>query len=213
MRRLLEVANDKAGHNVNFSDANGTTPLIAATASSTESLEKVKLLVEHKADLNYHDSNGYSAATVAGYLNKLDVLEYLMTHESYRDPPHHPLFGAVTNSLKAVEFIVERRRADPNMTVPPKNQTPLYFAIKFGQPEIVRFLLRRGARTTGLDSDNTSAESMLLPEGERKLREEDPSRAVDPKVLDEIRAILRDHEAAKNSRSKCRMCSWFGSSN
>lgn len=54
------------------------TPLLAACASQYQPLEKVRLLVEHGADLNYKNDYGQTALAESVLVENLDVVIYLL---------------------------------------------------------------------------------------------------------------------------------------
>jgi ankyrin repeat protein len=57
----------------------GDTPLLFATAKDRQ-LPEMKLLIEHKADVNIRDSIGDTALTNATQLRQWDTVDYLLAH-------------------------------------------------------------------------------------------------------------------------------------
>lgn len=71
--------------NINYSNVNGTTPLIWATVCCNGNLEIVSLLLQAGADVNHRDNNNETALTYAVKFNSLDIVVLLLENGAKED--------------------------------------------------------------------------------------------------------------------------------
>jgi serine/threonine-protein phosphatase 6 regulatory ankyrin repeat subunit A/serine/threonine-protein phosphatase 6 regulatory ankyrin repeat subunit B len=112
------------------------------------SLELVKYLVEHGADVNAKDEKNMTALHYAAILYLSEIFMYLVEHgadinekdENNRTALH---YAAERGLLEIVKYLV-KHGADINAK-DEKNKTALHYAAKRGLSKIVRYLVQHGA--------------------------------------------------------------------
>jgi len=98
-------------------------------------------LAKDRGLVNARTERGFSPVTVAAYYGKGDVLQEILTH--------HPTLtlheAAIVGDLRRVKEFVERDPKLANDASAPDGFPPLGLAAHFGRPEVVRYLLSKGA--------------------------------------------------------------------
>jgi ankyrin repeat protein len=134
-----------AGANVNQSNDNRITPLIATLpdANSSADYEFVTLLLEQpNIDLNYKNQDGDTALLIAVYLHNSDIVELLLG--SGADPN-------ITNGGTALSFATDDddvdivkllldNGADPNIPTD-GDETPLFYAVRYSGVDVIELYL------------------------------------------------------------------------
>jgi ankyrin repeat protein len=128
----------------------GTTILMAAAPD----VDKVNLLLARGADAAARSRAGYDAATAAAsYRGSADAIRALLEAGANAEPPegvkvrHSPLLlASMSGDLETVSLLLTRG-ARPNPRPNPSGNSPLSEAITFGRADIVRTLIRAGAKT------------------------------------------------------------------
>ncbi len=145
VKKLLE-----RGYRVNMQDSRGFTALMYA--ANNGHLETVKVLLRHGANKNITDRHGRNAlyyARSAGHLRIARLLDDYRGHGggAYNDPTSVRIFmeAARTGNIPVAEAHLRARRVTINVRNP-NGKTALDIAIAHKQKEMVRFLMRHGAK-------------------------------------------------------------------
>jgi ankyrin repeat protein len=140
MKRLIE-----AGADVNGKNAFDATALVWCGGN----LNRIRILVEHGADVNVRTKQGRTPILVAAAeAGGLPAVEYLLSKgASLNVPPTQdaqtPLVGAATaNDLATVRFLLEK--GGPAMVAPPGGPFAIINAAAHGNAEMVKLLLAKG---------------------------------------------------------------------
>ena len=103
---------------------------------------KVEALVsEDRALLTAKTERGFTAVTVAAYMGQPKVLEAILAHA----PPMTVHEAALAGDLRRVRELVEGDPELANDASSPDGFPPLGLAAYLGRPEIVKYLLSKGA--------------------------------------------------------------------
>jgi ankyrin repeat protein len=129
---------------------NGTTILMAAAPD----VEKIKLLLARGADATSRSPAGYDAATAASsYRGSAEAIRALVDAGANAEPPegvkvrHSPLLlASMSGDLESVTLLLARG-AHANPRPNPSGNSPISEAITFGRADVVRALIRAGAKT------------------------------------------------------------------
>lgn len=125
----------------------GVSPLFMAL--SVGKLSIAKMLVDKKADVNAEDANGNNILIYIIEAKKADkeMLEYFIKAGTRVDSPNHSgaraLDYAIIKGNLAVATLLVNNGASVN---PSEKYDPLIIAMQYEQPEIVTFLIERGAK-------------------------------------------------------------------
>ncbi len=134
----------------NMATAQGTSLLMAAAGDP----EKVQALLGRGADARYRAPSGADAITVAAsYRGTAASIGALLDAGADAEPPptitvtHSPLmFASMSGDLETVAVLLAHgAHADPRPS--PSGDSPISEAVTFGHAEVVRALIRAGART------------------------------------------------------------------
>ena len=136
--------------NANTTTANGTSVLMAAASDA----DKVKLLLANGADAKYRAASGHDAATVAAsYRGSAPAIALLLDAGADAEPPatvkakYSPLLlASMSGDLETVSLLLARG-ASANPRPNPSGDSPIAQAITFGHADVVRALIRAGAKT------------------------------------------------------------------
>jgi ankyrin repeat protein len=129
--------------------ANGTTILMAAAPDAA----KVGLLVARGARVTFRSPAGYDATTAAAsYRGSADAVRALLDAGADAEPPetvklrHSPLLlASMSGDLETASLLLARgARANPRPN--PSGNSPVSEAITFGRADVVRALIRAGAK-------------------------------------------------------------------
>jgi ankyrin repeat protein len=105
-------------------------------------LQKVKeWLAKDRGLVNARSEKGFSPVTIAAYYGKDDVLKEILA----RHPTLDLHEAAIVGNLQRVRDFVEKDSRLANDDSSPDGFPPLGLAAHFGHPEIVRYLLAKGA--------------------------------------------------------------------
>jgi len=141
-RELIE-----AGTDVNFAEADGTTPLLWAVYKS--SMETVQLLLDAGADPNISNSLDITPLMQASRYGNADMISALLASGAGLDFAEQGLestlmAAARSGSVDAVKVLLDAG-VDPNKTEPIDKQTAIMWATVEGHLDVVRVLLDAGA--------------------------------------------------------------------
>ena len=136
---------------INATDSFGKTPLLYA--SRRGDLEAVKSLIDNGADVNISDSMRRSPLHMAARSRSIPIIKSLMN--SGADPnaanflnesaAHYACYEE--NSVGLVQLLLDAK-SDVNLRSK-YGRTMLDIAAQFGHPELVRYLIKSGAKTEG----------------------------------------------------------------
>jgi ankyrin repeat protein len=112
--------------------------------------EVLTWLIDHGADINYHNNYEGSVLSVAAWEGHIDIARILLDRgadielgagkDAYGTPLHHACWQG--NKEMATLLLDHGAKLE---SVDNTDETPLCFAVKEGQTDLVRFLLDRGA--------------------------------------------------------------------
>jgi ankyrin repeat protein len=128
----------------------GTTILMAAAPDA----DKVKLLLSRSVDVTFRSAAGYDAATAAAsYRGSVDAIRAMLDAGASVEPAenvkarHSPLLlAAMSGDMETVSLLLARgAHANPRPNA--SGDSPLSEAITFGRADVVRALIRAGAKT------------------------------------------------------------------
>lgn len=168
------------GVDVNHKDKNKTTVLMRAARAKVAALETVKILVENKADIKAQDNAGIPAAGYAIGASNIEVFKYFLSLEPDMLKDQALSFPMLKKAiyrkdLPAVQVLVESgvpvnrdrnsmvlaaERTDLNAITRglsrskfmDDGRTPLMWAAESGNPDIVKYLIEKGADVNAKDS-------------------------------------------------------------
>ncbi|KAG2658527.1 hypothetical protein PVAP13_1KG255085 [Panicum virgatum] len=126
---------------VDFVDSAGRTPLVSAIYG--KSVDAVKYLLEHGANQDKLDRNGFSPLHVAAGLGCCKIVELLLAKGAYTDPVTccgTPLHIAATEGQDGTMKILLNHNADYNKMV--NGMTPFYFAVNAASVKCARLLIQ-----------------------------------------------------------------------
>ena len=146
VKRLLQADGD-----INAKYRTGDKCSILHNAAKSGSLEIIKYLFEHGADVNYKKKGGESVLHYAAKFGSLEIVKYLVEHgadvncknKRNKSVLHN---AAKSGSLEIVKYLVEHG-ADVN-NKNEKNKSVLHNAAKSGSLEMVKYLVEYGADVT-----------------------------------------------------------------
>lgn len=161
----------KNGAKINPDLKYGRTPLIEAVSSNC--LEKVKYLLENKANINQKSEGfgGVSPLSEALWETNFEITKYLVENGAdvniQKENGDTALLVAVWNekNLNAVDLLIQKG-ADVNRTNDDK-QSPLLKAIQYNLYDIAVLLLKNGANTDVKDFYGNTVQSTLKETVER----------------------------------------------
>lgn len=144
-----------AGADPNISTIGLFTPMECAVKRN--SMEMVKLLVNKGCDLTHHGDKGWTVFHTLCATKEIPILKYLLTlggngkNEGNPDGAT-PMHLAVKNQdLTCIMLLIA---AEVNLDIQDNRQnTPLGVALELSNGELVRVLLKAGARTDNLPTD------------------------------------------------------------
>ena len=149
----------RQGIDVNFSDKDGITALMAAAMSNTNP-EMVKFLLASGARIDMVSRHGASALLYAAQYNNSAVVKLLVAEaEKIAGKPVSAaelLLRAAGNTDPEVVQLFLDRQIDVNST-DDSGRTPLFFAARFSTPEVVKTLVAAGADVNICDKYGFSA--------------------------------------------------------
>jgi ankyrin repeat protein len=134
---------------VNVASPNGTTILMAAAPD----VDKVRLLLTRGADATFRSPAGNDATTAAAsYRGSADAITVLLDAGADAEPPERVkarqsplLLASMSGDLETVSLLLARG-ASANPRPNPSGNSPISEAITFGRADIVRTLIRAGAK-------------------------------------------------------------------
>jgi len=148
-----------SGLNPNSKTPEGTTLLMMAAHDA----DKVKLLIDNGADVRAKAKDGFTALMVATtYFGSSRSVKSLLDHGAEARPSTGVKFDASPLFLAAMSgdcdniAVLLSKGADPNRRMKLIGQfptSPLLGAVTFGDPAVIRALLRGGANIHERDSD------------------------------------------------------------
>lgn len=145
-------------------------PLLHA-AYSAENQDLIRLLVQHRADINATDDNGRTVLDYACYDSNQDMVGVLLSlHadtqvvDADKWSPLHS--AAFRGNVRIAEMLLKEDKANINHTKT-SGETALGLAIKFSHKEFVQVLLNAGAdcnAVTGDEGTTPLMEAVIQPE-------------------------------------------------
>ncbi|PON28597.1 AGC/PKA protein kinase [Trichoderma gamsii] len=142
----------KNGHNVDFRDYHGRTPLSCAAAKGHEAT--VRLLLEHGADMEAEDNSCWTPISQAALYGHEDIVKLLhekgANFEAKDNQGWTPLLLAIEDGHEAIVRLLLEMGADIKVTIS-SGCTPIYYAASHGHESIVRLLVERHADVGAAD--------------------------------------------------------------
>ncbi|GJQ87538.1 hypothetical protein Trydic_g20640, partial [Trypoxylus dichotomus] len=140
-------------HDENLRDAENLTPLLVAIdtanmdldgAHSPSRLEMIRVLLEHKANVNDIPAIRYTPLDLATMYGNNDIIEILLKYNAYAKledtSSGRPLYNAInTGNKETIELLL--RNGVPVNCMDADGLTPLIYAIKIRNKDIIRILL------------------------------------------------------------------------
>ena len=164
-----------SGADVNARDANSFTALWLEVSCGTDA-QRVAALVRRKADPNIAAAGYYGSILNRAVLRKdVEIIKILL--DAGADA--NQVIGSGNNPTTALQTAVHKRsaemvkllldhKADPN----PKsfeNRTPLYWAIDYGEVDMVKALLEAGAKTDAVSDYKETIQDEAKRSGNREI--------------------------------------------
>lgn len=131
------------------------TPLIAAASSNN--VKTIELLLEKKANIDFQETDGYSALTNACMTNSIDAAKILLKAKAKPDLKTNKsrvlrtqegctaLYFACNSGYEDIVRLLLEHNANPNVRSEGDGMTPLMFACNLKYYNIVKLLLQAGA--------------------------------------------------------------------
>lgn len=145
LKRLLD-----SGLSVLATDDHGNT--LAHSAAEAGHVEILQLLKERGAPLDRLNRIHQTPLSLAARGGHLEAVQYLCEHGASthgRDLNTAPLgAAAAAGHLAIVKYLVEQRNVPLNALERPFGATPLFVAARFSRPDVVRYLMEKGADPT-----------------------------------------------------------------
>ena len=151
------------GASLSAKNYEGQTPLHLAVCNGHKSM--VQLLLERGADVEAAASNGNKPLYDAAGFGYIDIAELLLDFntnvEAFNIEKHQTAFyQAVENGHFPVAKTLLREGADIDVRSP-SGLTPLFCAVRRGDPELVRYLLKHGANKKLTLDDGRTVEDFV----------------------------------------------------
>ncbi|ORX44723.1 ankyrin [Piromyces finnis] len=180
----------KRGSDVNFIDSTGNTSLVYAIQKKSKSIvnllvkndaninylipsnnqtilmyaidigniEIIQLLVEYGADIIFKNNKGYSALEKTFEKENLEIFKFFVNYDinNFTNEIINNLISKGNISL--LKILIENN-FDVNLK-DENNDTPLVYAFKNRQPEIVKYLIENGADVTNKNKQNETIEDL-----------------------------------------------------
>ncbi|XP_063222406.1 ankyrin repeat and SAM domain-containing protein 3-like isoform X2 [Bacillus rossius redtenbacheri] len=161
---VLEFFVDCKRHEISRKNATGWTPLMYACAFGHSRL--VELLLQHGAATDVHDNVGRTAVMLAVAYGHADILNVLLQSspqealEAVDDRGWTALFYAAhMGQLECLQVLIQHK-CDVNTIASQSGETALMVAVRCGNMDFVKVLLRCGADATVVTGSGTSALSV-----------------------------------------------------
>lgn len=137
-------------------------------AAANGSLETVELLLEHGANVNFPDQQGYTALHWAAYCGHGKIVTKLLESKAAVDAQqsskYTPLHEAVLGGYRDVVDILCSHNADRNILAD-REESPLLCAIEGGNTRTVDYLLKQGVDVDRANTTGTSPLSLAASKG------------------------------------------------
>ncbi|KLI14004.1 hypothetical protein SZ52_11850 [Brachyspira hyodysenteriae] len=156
----------------------GTRNILNVAIIGRCNLEKVKLLTEHGADINYSNFEYGPVIAVAISQGCIDIVKYLVSqgvnpamtytnvYSSYSGKSYSLLNAAVRNKTTEIaEYLIEQG-ADINTQTDSVSGLPLIFvALRVENIELLKLLIEKGADTSVVDKDGKTIFDLAKEQG------------------------------------------------
>lgn len=148
-------AHADAGTDVNAADANGITPLIAASTSGQ--LDVMRLLLNAGADINGRGPNGNTALIHAINAYQTDAALFLMDQSGIElDARGSSGTTALVEAIPSMQLDVAKALVEHGAAINgpgPYDRTPLHVAAPLLHADAIAWLLEHGADANAVDAD------------------------------------------------------------
>ncbi|TPX16523.1 uncharacterized protein E0L32_003817 [Thyridium curvatum] len=166
VRHLLDGGSDE----LEVPTQSGSTPLIGACESG--SIDVVKLLLEHGADITRRNKLGNTPLGTAASRGDVEIVRLLLDVGAERNPQLNigwtPLLQAARGGHHQVVEVLLQRGADPS-AITFTGQTALHIAVLNGKLEVVKTLLQNGATVAPLDNKRRTPLNLAAQHGHKDI--------------------------------------------
>ena len=167
INRLLD-----SGANVDATDINGQTALIAAVIN--RHLEAIETLIKNHADLNKQDNNGMTALMAAAFNGHSEAIETLIENRADTSKQDNNgvtalMYAVEAGHTAAIETLI-KKGAKPNEHDKDGNTALMYAALN-NHTETVMILIENGADVNLQDNNDMNALKVSIMQGHEKITE------------------------------------------
>ncbi|KAK8044020.1 hypothetical protein PG993_004044 [Apiospora rasikravindrae] len=146
------------GANVNSSEPNGNSPLMfACHMSDPEKFAIVDLLLEHGADINHEDEDGFRAMHIADAWSDVAVLRRLLSVEGLElNCPKTDIWSPLKMAIRSASTEVVRMLLDKGAEANVHHESqepPIMVAVRNDKLDVAQLLIERGANIGALDEE------------------------------------------------------------
>lgn len=163
---LLELL--EAGSDPNQQNMHGETPLMETVRYDTCQLRDVERLLDWGADLNFANTEGYTALMLACERGHIDAVRLLIKRGAnlhlQEKGGYAALMSAVLSKDSAIVALLLKHQANPNQQGK-DGSTPLMAASSFGDVDATALLLAAGAYPNLQDEDGDTALMLACEHG------------------------------------------------
>ena len=142
--KILQYIAEKLDFPPNFQDSHGDTPMHIACKSNHVNIVQY-LIDKYKCSININNSNGENPFQMGINCNSNDVIKFLIErgHLTEKNKKLALFYGCEKGFLNYVQKLIENESVSVNIKEHNSKATPLHIASKFGQIQIVEYLIEK----------------------------------------------------------------------
>ncbi|KAM9768581.1 LOW QUALITY PROTEIN: ankyrin repeat and protein kinase domain-containing protein 1 [Dama dama] len=191
---------------VDCQTARGYTPLLITA--------KISRLLEHRADANLVDEDGWAHLHFAAQNGDDRSAHLLLEQGACVDAQEHegwtPLHLAAQNNSENVARLLVSHQADPNLEA--EGKTPLHVAAYFGHVSLVKLPTAQGAELDGQQRNLRTPLHLAVEGGKGRAIQHPLKSGVAPDALDQSSYSPLHTAAARGKHLICKMLLRYGAS-